>query len=82
MEYYFEAEEILENPEENPSLPETIRLRVKDLNEAKTLSAKYGDRFPPGKGLLKFHTHDHLNRKPCKAYNMREILKGTLTLEE
>lgn len=82
MEYYFEASEVIEDPDTNPSLSEMVRLRVKGLDEAKMLVTVYGDKFPPGKGLLKFHTHDHKNAKPCKAYDLREILKGNQSPEE
>lgn len=74
MEYYFEASEILEDPDTNPDLQQIVRLRVRDMKEALALAVDYEKKFPPGKGLLEIHEHDHRNQKPCKKISLRPIL--------
>lgn len=74
MEYYFEASEILNDPDANPDLAQFVRLKVADLKEAADLAAFYEPKFPPGKGYLEIHEHDHRAGKPCKKHDLRPVL--------
>jgi hypothetical protein len=76
MEYYFEASEILDDPDANPDLAQFVRLKVADLKEAADLAAFYEKKFPPGKGYLEIHEHDHRNNKPCKKIDLRPVLEN------
>lgn len=76
MEYYFEASEVIENPDTNPDLAQFVRLKVADLKEAVSLAATYEKKFPPGKGLLEIHEHDHRENKPCKKTDLRPMLEN------
>ena len=74
MEYYFEASEILDDPDTNPDLAQFVRLRVANLDEALVLAEQYKKNFPKGKGYLEIHEHDHRNNKPCKKIDLRPVL--------
>jgi hypothetical protein len=74
MEYYFEAAETLDNPDENPDLQQIVRLKVSDLKEAVALAAEYEKKFPKNKGTLEIHEHDHRENKPCKKIDLRPML--------
>lgn len=74
MEYYFEASEILADPETSPELQQIVRLKVENLNEAVSLAAQYEKTFPKEKGNLEIHEHDHKNAKPCKKIDLRPML--------
>lgn len=77
MEYDFEAEEIIEEPETYLGLPEMVRLKVKDEKEAHALAVQYDKILPANKFRMNLHTHDHQTGKSCHLADLRQLEKET-----
>lgn len=82
MQLYFNAEEIITDPENQSGLPAFVRLPVTSIKEAVKLTLEYEKFFPAARSRIDLMIHDPVTYGPPVRHDLRRIVDNAPFLVE